>query len=107
MSLAFKARMFRVRHQCATCMTESARHTIVSIYCGGCKFWIDFRRRSKTTHYSETCGLVFTISLLDFTDNRQGSHRHWKTWKNETTFTGQGKVRNFEKMSKSQGILSK
>ena len=25
----------------------------------------------------------------------QGSHRHWKTWKNETTFSSQGKVREF------------
>ena len=26
---------------------------------------------------------------------KQGSHRHWKTWKNETTFSSQGKVREF------------
>ena len=25
----------------------------------------------------------------------QDSHRHWKTWKNETTFSSQGKVREF------------
>ena len=40
----------------------------------------------------------------------QGSHRHWKTWKNETTFSSQGKVREFwkniKKSGKSQGILS-
>ena len=39
----------------------------------------------------------------------QGSYRHWKTgktWKNETTFSSQGKVREFWKKIKSQGISS-
>ena len=47
---------------------------------------------------------------LGSSDNIQGSHRHWKTWKNETTFSSQGKVREFwkniKKSGKSQGILS-
>ena len=30
----------------------------------------------------------------------QGSHSHWKTWKNEISFSSQGKVREF---SISQG----
>ena len=43
----------------------------------------------------------------------QGSHRHWKTWntwKTKTTFSSQGKVREFwknlKKSGKSQGILN-
>ena len=36
----------------------------------------------------------------------QDSYRHWKTWKNETTFSSQGKVGEFLKKNKSQGISS-
>ena len=35
--------------------------------------------------------------------SHQGSHRHWKTWKNETTFSSQGKVREFWKNVKKSG----
>ena len=54
----------------------------------------------------------FSSAILNFLTNHraQGSHRHWKTWKNETTFSSQGKVRRFwkngKKSGKSQGILN-
>ena len=37
---------------------------------------------------------------------KSGFPPHWKTWKNETTFSSRGKSGNFEKLSKSQGILN-
>ena len=58
---------------------------------------------------------VFRTSLFHCSSfwRGQGSHRHWKTWntwKNETTFSSQGKVREFcknvKKSGKSQGILN-
>ena len=35
----------------------------------------------------------------------QGSHSHWKTWKNERSFSSQEKSGNFKILPKSQGIL--
>ena len=38
-------------------------------------------------------GGIFTVD--DILNWQQGSHRHWKTWKNETTFSSRGKVKEF------------
>ena len=54
-----------------------------------------------------SCSIFFQQEMLQ---SHQGSHQHWKTWntwKNETTFSSQGKVREFwnnvKKSGKSQG----
>ena len=50
--------------------------------------------------------LAFFLIVM-FSHTSQGSHTDWKTWKNGTTFSSQGKVREFCADWKSQGKLDK
>ena len=59
------------------------------------------------------CAHDSDVPSTSFACNVQGSHRHWKTWntwKNEKTFSSQGKDgefwKNVKKSGKSRGILN-
>ena len=64
-------------------------------------------RSKPTISFRGQLGLLTYGSLLQSEGlSSHGSHKDWKTWKNETTFSSRGKVREFyPKYWKSQGIL--
>ena len=52
----------------------------------------------KVKFRSETC--LQCCEKISFV---QGYHSHWKTWKNERSFSSQGKVREFLIFTKKSG----
>ena len=73
----------------------------------GAKFEFDWDFNQSNWNFNQSKGKFYVIiSRAASTSGAtclEGSYRYWKTWKNETTFSSEGKVRELCKNVKKSG----